>query len=91
LSYPRNPVLERQRKAVGQALLLLRRVLRFEEIWMEILQEGVERQMFRSADPLLVKGLLGLHNYAYLGIDPAGGRAPRTFRTFFWISRRAVC
>lgn len=55
----------------------------FESIWLAIVQEGVERGMFRSADPLIIKGLLGLHNYAYLWIDPEGDRTPEEISDLF--------
>ena len=58
----------------AEHLLELRR--RFESIWMTILQEGVEAGVFRSADVILVKGLLGLHNYSYLWFDPEGRMSP---------------
>ena len=49
---------------------------RFEEIWVEMLQEGVEQGVFRTADPLVAKGMLGLHNYSYLWLDPEGRLGP---------------
>lgn len=58
----------------NERLLALRD--RFEEIWLQILQEGVEQGRFQIADPLAVKGILGLHNYSYLWLDPKGALAP---------------
>lgn len=58
----------------NERLLALRD--RFEDIWLQILQEGVEQGRFQIADPLAVKGILGLHNYSYLWLDPKGALAP---------------
>jgi AcrR family transcriptional regulator len=58
----------------AEHLLDLRR--RFEGIWTAILEEGVATGTFRSADPVVVKGLLGLHNYSYLWFDPDGQMSP---------------
>lgn len=55
---------------------LLRLRDRFESIWLEILQNGVQEGRFQTADPLLVKGVLGLHNYSYLWLDPKGALTP---------------
>jgi AcrR family transcriptional regulator len=58
----------------GDHLLALRS--RFEEIWIEILEEGRAAGVFRTADPIIVKGLLGLHNYSYLWLRPDGRLTP---------------
>jgi AcrR family transcriptional regulator len=58
----------------GEHLLALR--ARFEEIWTEILEEGRAAGVFRTADPIIVKGLLGLHNYSYLWLRPDGPLTP---------------
>jgi hypothetical protein len=58
----------------GEHLLSLR--ARFEEIWTEILEQGCAAGMFRTADPIVVKGLLGLHNYSYLWLRADGRLAP---------------
>ena len=58
----------------GEHLLSLR--ARFEEIWAEILDEGRSAGVFRTADPIVVKGLLGLHNYSYLWLRPDGRLTP---------------
>ncbi|HYH50897.1 MAG TPA: TetR/AcrR family transcriptional regulator [Acidimicrobiia bacterium] len=49
---------------------------RYEAIVRAILQEGVERGQFRSADSIVVNGLLGLISYAYLWLDPNGPLSP---------------
>jgi AcrR family transcriptional regulator len=57
---------------------------RFERIWLELFQEGVEQGVFREADPIVIKGLLGMHNYSYVWIDPEGGRlAPEEIADVF--------
>lgn len=65
----------------AEELLALRE--RFEAVWVATLEEGVKRKVFRSADPLLIKGLLGLHNYAYLWIDQSGARSPEEISDLF--------
>jgi AcrR family transcriptional regulator len=58
----------------AERLLELRR--RFESIWAAILEEGAREGVFRRADPIVVKGLLGLHNYSYLWLRPDGAMTP---------------
>lgn len=45
---------------------------RYESVVRAILTEGVEQGRFRSAEPVLVNGLLGLISYAYLWFNPEG-------------------
>jgi len=49
---------------------------RFEDIWDEILQQGIDEGVFRAVDPIIVKGLLGMHNYAYVWVQPHGRLDP---------------
>jgi AcrR family transcriptional regulator len=49
---------------------------RYEQYWLEVLQEGTRRGEFISVTPLLVKGVLGMLNYTYLWIDPNGQVSP---------------
>jgi AcrR family transcriptional regulator len=49
---------------------------RFEGIWRQLLEEGVENGEFRALDPIVRKGLLGMHNYAYLWLDARGRLTP---------------
>ena len=56
---------------------------RFEEIWVELLREGVEESVFRTADPLVAKALLGLHNYSYVWLDPNGRLDPEDIADIF--------
>jgi AcrR family transcriptional regulator len=58
----------------AKRMLELRR--RFEAIWGEVLAEGVSTGVFERADPITVKGILGLHNYSYLWLDPKGRMTP---------------
>lgn len=48
----------------------------FEEIWVKLLDEGVEEGYFREADPVVAKGLIGLHNSSYVWINPDGRLSP---------------
>ena len=49
---------------------------RYEAVVRTILQEGFERGQFRSADAVVVRGLLGLISYAYLWFNPHGRLSP---------------
>lgn len=49
---------------------------RVEDVWREVLQEGVDQGVLRSADPVVVKGILGLINYSFLWFDPKGPLTP---------------
>jgi AcrR family transcriptional regulator len=56
---------------------------RFEAIWRQILEEGVETGEFRALDPIALKGILGMHNYAYLWLDPGGRLTPEEIGDIF--------
>jgi AcrR family transcriptional regulator len=49
---------------------------RFEAIWRQLIEQGAENGEFRALDPVVLKGLLGMHNYAYLWLDPRGRLTP---------------
>jgi AcrR family transcriptional regulator len=49
---------------------------RFERVWAAIIDEGVEQGVFRSLDPIAIKGILGMHNYGYLWIRRRGRLTP---------------
>lgn len=55
----------------------------YEQIWAETLRIGVAEKVFRTADPLVVKALLGMHHYSYLWIRPGGPRTPEDIADFF--------
>lgn len=56
---------------------------RFESIWLEILNQGVDQGIFSKSDPLVVKGILGLHNYSYLWLEPKGESSPEEIADLF--------
>lgn len=56
---------------------------RFEDVWMRILQQGVSEGTFRRADPLLIKAILGMHNYSYLWLRPDGTLEPEEVAQYF--------
>jgi AcrR family transcriptional regulator len=56
---------------------------RFEAIWRQLLEDGIENGEFRSLDPIALKGILGMHNYAYLWLDPAGRLTPEDIGDIF--------
>ncbi|TQM11065.1 TetR/AcrR family transcriptional regulator [Pseudonocardia kunmingensis] len=45
---------------------------RWERVWAVVLRQGVDQGIFRSADPISVKGLLGIFNYSWVWLDPDG-------------------
>jgi AcrR family transcriptional regulator len=49
---------------------------RFEEIWRQVIQQGVDEGYFRTGGGLITKGLLGMHNYSYVWMDPDGQCSP---------------
>jgi AcrR family transcriptional regulator len=49
---------------------------RVEDLWRKALQEGVDRGVLRSADPVVVKGILGLINYSFVWYHPEGQLSP---------------
>jgi AcrR family transcriptional regulator len=56
---------------------------RFEDVWMRILQQGVTEGTFRRADPLLIKAVLGMHNYSYLWMKPDRSLQPEEVARYF--------
>lgn len=55
----------------------------FEDIWMRILEQGIAEGTFRRADPLLIKAILGMHNYSYLWLNPDGTMQPEEIAQYF--------
>ncbi|MBS1892342.1 MAG: TetR family transcriptional regulator [Actinobacteria bacterium] len=48
----------------------------YQVLWENVLAEGVERGEFVEPDPVVVKGLLGMHNYSYLWLREGGRLTP---------------
>ena len=44
----------------------------FEDVWHEVIGQGVSDGEFRELDPVVVKGILGMHNYAYVWMRQRG-------------------
>ena len=55
----------------------------FEDVWVEVLRQGVRDGEFRDLDPVVVKGLLGMHNYSYVWIAPSGRLSPEEIADVF--------
>ena len=62
---------------------MLSKRARFEAIWRSVIDEGVEEGYFRTGGGLVTKGLLGMHNYSYVWIDPEGRLAPEEIADVF--------
>ncbi|MFC9837895.1 TetR/AcrR family transcriptional regulator [Rhodococcus sp. NPDC127530] len=56
------------------SLSLIRK--RWEDVWSRILEQGVEEGVFRSADSITVKGILGAFNYSWVWLRPDGALSP---------------
>jgi AcrR family transcriptional regulator len=56
---------------------------RYERVWEETLQKGVESGHFRTSEHLVVKAILGLHHYAYLWVRPDGPKRPEEIADVF--------
>jgi AcrR family transcriptional regulator len=69
------------RGPVARRILELRK--RYEDVCEEIFREGVDAGAFRSVDRLAIKGMLGMHNYAYMWLDPRGRLSPEEVADVF--------
>ena len=49
---------------------------RFEDVWTRVIADGVRRDELRELDPVAVKGILGMHNYAHVWLRPDGRLGP---------------
>jgi AcrR family transcriptional regulator len=49
---------------------------RFEDVWTQVIEDGVRSGEFRPLDPVVVKGILGMHNYAHVWLRPRGRLGP---------------
>jgi AcrR family transcriptional regulator len=67
--------------ALRTELLALRE--RFEEILVEMLREGYAAGEFQTDDPIVIKALLGVHNYTYLWYHPSGPQTPESLSDTF--------
>ncbi|WP_187369294.1 TetR/AcrR family transcriptional regulator [Baekduia soli] len=56
--------------------LLVRQRAGYEAIWRGVIADGVAAGEFAPVDPVIVKGMLGMHNYAYLWIRQNGRLSP---------------
>jgi TetR/AcrR family transcriptional regulator, cholesterol catabolism regulator len=62
--------------SAGYRARLVERRAGYQVLWEGVLAEGVERGEFRAPDPVVVKGLLGMHNYSYLWLREDGRLTP---------------
>ncbi len=47
-----------------------------EDLWAKVVEDGVAAGELRPIDPIAVKGMLGMHNYAYIWIRGDGRLSP---------------
>jgi AcrR family transcriptional regulator len=62
--------------------VLARRAV-YENIWVTVMERGVLAGEFRETSKILVKGMLGMHNYSYLWLEPGGNFTPEQIGTIF--------
>lgn len=55
----------------------------YENIWLSVLDKGTAAGEFQPTSRLLVKGVLGMHNYSYLWLQPDGPVSPEEVGTIF--------
>ncbi len=60
--------LDSLRGELRRPALSLRR--RFEDVWVGVLQDGIDSGEFRDIDPVVIKGILGMHNWAHVWLRP---------------------
>ena len=55
----------------------------YQRQWEQVLDEGVRAGAFRPQDPVVVMGLLGMHNYSYLWLHAEGRLTPEEIADHF--------
>lgn len=55
----------------------------FENVWVRIIDQGVEEGIFRPMPPVAIKGILGLFNYSYVWFVPDGRETPEHVADIF--------
>jgi len=48
----------------------------YEQMFASVIQAGVDQGLFRSADPIVAKGILGMLGYTYLWLRADGALSP---------------
>jgi AcrR family transcriptional regulator len=54
-----------------------------EDIWIAVVRQGAVDGEFVTVDPVLIKGVLGMFNYAYVWIRPRGRLSPEEIADLF--------
>ncbi len=62
---------------------ILRARERYESYWSKVLREGTAKAEFAPLSAVHVKGILGMLNYTYLWINPAGELTPEQIADTF--------
>lgn len=55
----------------------------YQRQWEQVLQEGILVGEFKPVDPIVVMGVLGMHNYSYLWLQADGRLAPEEIADCF--------
>jgi AcrR family transcriptional regulator len=56
---------------------------RYEQLWIRSIERAAIRDELRPVADVLLKGVLGMHNYAYLWLRPDGSLAPTEIADLF--------
>ncbi|MBA2348012.1 MAG: TetR/AcrR family transcriptional regulator [Solirubrobacterales bacterium] len=56
---------------------------RFEDVWTAAIERGVTDGEFRRLDPIVIKGILGMHNHAHVWLRPRGRLRPEAIAEKF--------
>jgi AcrR family transcriptional regulator len=66
-----------------QRAQVLARRERYEQLWSHLIEEGHRTGELNATNPLVVKGILGMHNYSWLWLRPAGPMKPEEIADAF--------
>jgi len=55
----------------------------YQRLWEAVLDEGVREGWFKPVDPIMVMGVLGMHNYSYLWLRADGRLKPEDIADSF--------
>jgi AcrR family transcriptional regulator len=57
--------------------------LQYQQLWAETMADGAARGVFRSLDPVALKGILGMYFYSFLWLNPQGYHRPEAIANIF--------
>ena len=57
---------------------------KYEKGWLSVLQDGIDKNVFRKVDPITIKGVLGQLNFAFMWWQPNGRLSPDAAADVFY-------